>query len=340
LRYNFDFTRISSVSQPNRHALLERVRRSFLRGRALGLESSFGKPARLFAEQFKKELSSNMSAEEVSVIDAFSSIIEKALSAAKANDLQRSSTLFHAVRSSLRTARLSERGVLTIQIILDPAEAYCHYKKGHFDLARELLLSSASVNHRLSREFGARFMGAQRMQLCQNILRIAFREREHGHAVRLVGAYLDYLERGPIPLPEEIDWARFERDVPTEIVELYFNRICGEAALTIADSSDPDLFAPIRNHAHPRICSGRFASQAHLWILTTAHKFDGKFDEYLNSVCSLLELGRNSAASLWYGSAADVAATCRLLGDSDTLKLARFIDKEISEMKIESLKRH
>jgi hypothetical protein len=310
---------------------LEQVHQAFQIGRHRSPSNDYSAPGRLFASRLKEEVSSRVPTVEFSAIDSLWQKLGQALWAAKKNDLEGSRNRFRSTRSALEESLLSEVGILLVRTLLDPAEAYYHYKLDDYSRARELVLSGVAVNHRLTGEFGVGIIGAQRMQLCHNILRITTREGKGDQTVRLAGSYLNYLEHNRTPLLDEIEWAEIVRDFPDSIVQFYFDQVCGEAALALAGNSDSRLFSWIADHAIPNACSPHYASHGHSWISITQRRFEGDIDEYLHRVCELLQLGRTAEPSLWFATAFDVAAVCRMRGPEGA-KIANSIHDEMSIM--------
>ncbi|MBR1147538.1 hypothetical protein [Bradyrhizobium sp. AUGA SZCCT0431] len=293
---------------------LDRVQRAFLHGRHRPPSNAYAAPGKIFAAQFKDEVSCKLQAREIAAVEGFWQRQGRGLSAAKKGDLEQSQREFRAASTDLEESELSEQAILLVRTLLDPAQAYYHYLLQDYGRARELVLSAAATNHRLVEDFGVAIISAQRMQLCHNILRITTREGRREETVRLAAGYLNYLEHNRVPLPGIINWAHIVRDFPDSIVQFYFDQVCGEAALAMAGSYDCRAFSALLDHVDAAHCSASFSSHGHSWITITRCKFSEQIEEYLDRVCALLELGKTAEPSIWLASVFDVAAVCRELG--------------------------
>jgi hypothetical protein len=300
--------------------VLQRVHKAYLQGQQRAPSKTYTAPGRLFAEHLNVQVNSRVPETEFAAIQSCWGRNYQALLAARKNDFDGSGRQFQALRSELEKGGFSAEGALLVQVLLDPAEAYLHYKRNNYTRARELVLRGVSINHRLTDEFGYGIISAQRMQLFHNLLRITSREGRIEDTVRLAAAYLDDLEHDSNCLPGEFVWARIVREsVPESISQYYFDQICGEAALALAGSEDRELFGQLANHINNENCREGFAGHAHSWIATTQLRFDGKIQDYLDQACQLLELGKAAELSLWFATVFDVVAASRTLGLSGVI---------------------
>lgn len=311
---------------------LRRVYEAFAEGRDSPPSKTYAAPGRLFAELLNAKMKSRLSAEESTVVESGWGGQYRAIVAARKGQIEESKQEVRAVRSVLEAGSLSIEASLLIQVLLDPAEAYLHYKLGDDALARQLVLSGAALNHSLTEEFDYGIISAQRMQLCHNILRINSRQGRRQEAVHLASAYLDYLEFDESPLPAEIDWGWIARsDVPESIVQYYFDQICGEAALALAGTNDGELFQSIARHAGQTKCRAGFAAHAHAWLAAKQTLLADDWANYLEQARELLRLGKTSELSLWFATIIDVISVCSSLG-IEGARVAERISVEASQI--------
>lgn len=311
---------------------LEAVYEAFVSGRDRPKSTEFAAPGRLFAELLNAQTRGRLPEAERTVVESCWGGHYRGIVAARKEHLEQSRQELEAVRVVLRTSSLSAEASLLIQVLLDPAEAYLHFKLNDYERARELVLSGAALNHRLAEEFGYGIISAQRMQLCHNILRVNSRQGKRAETVRLAAAFLDYLEFDENRLPPEIAWAWIVRDaVPDSIVRYYFDQVCGEAALALAGSNEAALFQPLGRHADPGRCPGGFSGHAHAWVAAKLTMLEGDLANYLGRACELLRLGRAAELSLWFATILDVISACRSLGH-EGVKMAEQLSEAASQI--------
>jgi hypothetical protein len=300
--------------------LVERVADAFTRG--LGCSSSQATPATLheFAELLDESIRRTIPPPEWSFIQSLLSDAKEALQSSRQDRLEEARRRWDEVWTIARSRSLSLslEGRLIIEIFLSPGYAYLYYKLEDYDGARRTIRHISGLDHRLVTEFGFVYLGAHRLQLASNLLRIHTRLGERSEAMQLGEALLDYLELRVEPPSNDLLCARTVLDsVPGGMVEYYFDKIAGELAVFLAGNWDAEashLFQPLIRHAESERCLHGFAPRAHAWMRMKQLALKGETEAFLEMAIDLLQTGAASTSSLWFATVIEVVALCRSLG--------------------------
>jgi len=299
---------------------IERVADAFVRG--LRCSSSEATPAALreFSTLLDESLSRALPPADWSFIQSCLGDAKKALQCSRQDRLEEARRLWDEVwRLALsRLQSLSLIGRMVLEIFLHPGYAYLRYKMGDYEGSRENIRCASNLDHRLVTEFGLPCLGAQRLQLAHNLLRIHTRLGERNEAIQLGAMLLDYLELRVDPPSSDLLSVRMVLDsAPGGLVEHYFDKITGELAVCLAGAGDagaPRLFQPLMRHAKSAGCLHDFAPRAHAWMRMKQLGLNDEIAGFLEMAIELLQAGGAAMPTLWFATVLEVVALCRSLG--------------------------
>jgi len=276
---------------------------------------------RLYTEVLFASLNCHLSPAELSFLVCCWDCQDEALEAARQDRLEESRRGFDRIWTRIRSASLSSVGRIMAQAMLEPAEAYLHYRLSDYGRATELIHHAMALDHALVTDFDLPVMSGHSLLLGSNLLGIHTRRGERREAVLLGGAYLDYIERQSESLPGISHLPRSALDtVPNAVLDFYFDKLGGKLALLLAGNHDEETaqhFRPLARHTSPQACRGlKFGAQSHAWLRRKQLALRRESEDFLVSAVTGLRLGRLSEPALWFATIMDVLSFCRSLGPS------------------------
>jgi hypothetical protein len=198
-----------------------------------------------------------------------------------------------------------------LEAFLAPAEAYLHSREGDYGKAEILLARALELDGELIRSSGFHELNAHRLQIACNVLRIHARRSNDAEAIAMGAALLAGLEQGSDPFA---DAGAPLAALPPELLDLYFDRVCGELSLLLAGRPpDAGLLAPLFAHGAPSEIGAR--GRSWLRLKAAAH-----LDEFWDIGVESLAGGCGPEPSLWFAGVIDVAYRCQRVGsEGETL---------------------
>ena len=160
---------------------------------------------------------------------------EKALSLARAGDLDEAAAAMNAARLLISVARFSANGEAGARTLHYAAISYLSYRRGNFARARAEMVHALRETDRISRQGGDHpHLAARRVHLVHNIMKVDLAARSITDVLQVGFAILRYLAEGPANWPSEFGPGPECRPDPP-IARYHTNKIMDTIAEAIED---------------------------------------------------------------------------------------------------------
>jgi len=251
--------------------------------------------------QVEGELSRILPETEVSLLLGHSQIEQAAIIAAQTGDFAAANDAIEAFRQRLNND-LSEPGRLFIETHAEAMAAYVQYRRGQFDNALESLTAALLATSVLVDTYGLRALGARRIHLVNNYVRVLRRANEIDRAVETAFGAIRFAEGSTLQLPVDCPPALTVVDPQDQAYQSLVDEL-GFELMQAAGSASCDLTALAglaASHLNKEESRCAFYPDLHHWLELKVRHVCGHVEEFIEAALLYQADRADSRSQYWH----------------------------------------